>query len=77
MGQGNDAQADYGTPIRNSIVLMMSGPAVEIAALDSRIPGPGAGRSATEAVRLHLVFGSHRETRQQWRFRKFMKAAGP
>jgi len=30
--------ADYGTPIRNSIVLMMSGPAVEIAALDSRIP---------------------------------------
>jgi len=37
MGQGNDAQADYGTPIRNSIVLMMSGPAVEIAAPPERV----------------------------------------
>lgn len=38
LGQGNNAQADYGTPIRNAIVYLMSGPAVEIAALDSRIP---------------------------------------
>jgi hypothetical protein len=37
LGQGNSAQ-DYGTPVRNSIVLMMNGPAVEIAALDARIP---------------------------------------
>jgi hypothetical protein len=38
MGQGSNAQMDYGTPIRNAIVLMMSGPAVEVTALDSRIP---------------------------------------
>ena len=38
VGQGNNSQGDYGTPIRNSIVLIMSGPAVEIVGLDSRIP---------------------------------------
>src|SRR5690348_13532128 len=37
VGQGNNA-GDYGTPIRNSIILTMNGPAVEIAALDSRLP---------------------------------------
>lgn len=38
VGQGNNAQADYATPIRNAIVYMMNGPAIEIAALDSRVP---------------------------------------
>lgn len=38
VGQGNNAQADFATPIRNAIVFMMAGPAVEITALDSRIP---------------------------------------
>jgi hypothetical protein len=38
LGQGNNAGADYSTPIRNAMVLLMSGPAVEIAALDSHIP---------------------------------------
>ena len=38
LGQGNNAQADYATPIRNAIIFMMAGPAVEIAALDARIP---------------------------------------
>jgi hypothetical protein len=38
LGQGNNAQADYATPIRNAIVYMMNGPAVEVAALDARIP---------------------------------------
>ena len=38
LGQGNDAQNDYGTPVRNSIIYLMSGPSVEIAALDSRLP---------------------------------------
>ncbi len=37
LGQGNNAGMDYGTPIRNSEVFLMSGPAVEIAALDSRL----------------------------------------
>jgi hypothetical protein len=38
LGQGSNTGQDYSTPIRNSIVLLMSGPAVEIAALDSHIP---------------------------------------
>jgi hypothetical protein len=38
LGQGNNAQGDYGTPIRNAIVSTMSGPAVEIAPLDAHIP---------------------------------------
>jgi hypothetical protein len=37
VGQGNNAGADYSTPIRNAEVALMSGPAVEIAALDSHI----------------------------------------
>jgi hypothetical protein len=38
MGQGNNAGADYSTPIRNAEVALMSGPAVEIAALDAHVP---------------------------------------
>jgi hypothetical protein len=38
LGQGNNAQSDYGTPIRNAIVNTMNGPAVEIAPLDAHIP---------------------------------------
>ncbi len=37
LGQGNNAGADYSTPIRNAEVALMSGPAVEIAALDSHV----------------------------------------
>jgi hypothetical protein len=38
LGQGNAAGADYSTPIRNVEVALMSGPAVEIAALESHVP---------------------------------------
>lgn len=37
MGQGSKSGADYSTPVRNAMVALMSGPAVEIAALDSHI----------------------------------------
>jgi hypothetical protein len=37
LGQGNNAGADYSTPIRNAEIALMSGPAVEIAPLDSRV----------------------------------------
>jgi len=37
LGQGNSAGADYSTPIRNVEVALMSGPAIEIAALDSHV----------------------------------------
>ena len=38
VGQGSNAGGDYSTPIRNAEVALMSGPAVEIAALDAHIP---------------------------------------
>ena len=37
LGQGNNAGADYSTPIRNAEIALMSGPAIEIAPLDSHI----------------------------------------
>jgi hypothetical protein len=38
MGQGNSNQGDFGTAIRNSLIRIMGGPAVEVVALDSRLP---------------------------------------
>jgi hypothetical protein len=37
VGQGNNSGADYSTPIRNAEVALMSGPAIEIAALEAHI----------------------------------------
>jgi len=37
LGQGNNAGADYSTPIRNAEIALMSGPAIEIAPLDSHL----------------------------------------
>lgn len=37
VGQGNNAGADYSTPVRNAIVALMSGPAVEVVGLDSHV----------------------------------------
>jgi hypothetical protein len=37
LGQGNNAGADYSTPIRNAVISLMSGPVVEITPLDSHI----------------------------------------
>lgn len=37
LGQGNNSQGSYGTAIRNSIVLLMNGPAVDIVPLDSHL----------------------------------------
>lgn len=37
VGQGNNTGADYSTPIRNAEIALMSGPAIEIAPLDSHI----------------------------------------
>ena len=37
VGQGSNTGADYSTPIRNAEIALMSGPAIEIAALDSHV----------------------------------------
>ena len=38
LGQGNSVQADYGTSVKNALVLLMSGPAVDVNALDASVP---------------------------------------
>jgi hypothetical protein len=38
MGQGNNAESNYGIPVRNAIVSTMIGPLLEITALDASLP---------------------------------------
>jgi hypothetical protein len=76
LGQGNDAQADYGTPIRNAIIFLMNGPAVEIAPLDARLPiqvQAEAQQKQCDFVLFSNVIVKH----SGGGFGKFMKAAAP
>ncbi|HEY1261965.1 MAG TPA: hypothetical protein VGF06_00490 [Terriglobales bacterium] len=76
MGQGNNAQADYGTPIRNAIIYIMNGPAVEIVALDARIPiqlQAEAQQKQCDYILLSGVTVKH----SGGGFGSFMKKAGP
>jgi hypothetical protein len=76
VGQGNNAGADYSTPIRNAEVALMSGPAVEIAALDSHI----AMQLQAEAQQKQcdfILFSSVSVKHPSGGFGKFMKMAAP
>ena len=77
MGQGNDAQGDYGTPIRNSIVLLMGGPAVEVIALDSRIPIQVQAEAKQKECDYILFSSIAVKHSGGGGFGKFMKMAGP
>ncbi len=73
MGQGNNPQADYGTPIRNAILYMMNGPAIEVAPLDARIPiqlQAEAQQKQCDYILLSNVTVKH----SSGGFAKFMKA---
>jgi hypothetical protein len=76
LGQGNNAGADYSTPIRNAIVLLMSGPAIEIAALDSHIPMQLQAEAQQKQCD-YILFSSVAVKHQQGGFGKFAKLAGP
>ncbi len=76
VGQGNNAGADYSTPIRNVIVALMSGPAVEVAALDSRVPvqiQAEAQQKECDLILYSKVILKH----NSGGFGKLMKMAGP
>lgn len=78
LGQGSNAGGDYGAPIRNSIILLMSGPAVEITALDSHIPiqvQAEAQQKECDYILYSSVVVKHQSGGGG--FGKFMKAAGP
>jgi hypothetical protein len=77
LGQGNNAGADYSTPIRNAEIALMSGPAIEIAPLDSRIPmqiQAEAQQKQCDYVMYSAVTVKHNSGGG---FGKFMKMAGP
>ncbi len=77
VGQGNNAGADYSTPIRNAEVALMSGPAIEVTALDSRI----AMQLQAEAQQKqcdYILFSSVAVKHSSGGgFGKFMKMAAP
>jgi hypothetical protein len=74
LGQGNDAQNDYGTPVRNSIIYLMNGPSVEIAALDSRLPMQVQAEAQQKQCDYILMSGVTIKHSGSGGFGKFMKA---
>jgi hypothetical protein len=76
VGQGSNAQADYSTPIRNAMVLLMNGPAVEIAALDSRVPMQLQAEAAQKQCDYVLMSSVGVKHPQSGGFGKFMKMGG-
>jgi hypothetical protein len=77
LGQGNNAGADYSTPIRNAIVALMSGPAVEIAALDSHIAMQLQAEAQQKQCDYILYSSVEVKHSSGGSFGKFMKIAAP
>lgn len=75
VGQGNNAAADYSTPIRNAEVALMSGPAIEVAALDAHV----AVQLQAEAQQKqcdYILFSSIAVKHSSGGFGKFAKFGG-
>lgn len=77
VGQGNNSGGDYSTPIRNSIVLFMNGPAIEIAALDSHIPMQLQAEAQQKQCDYILYSSVAVKHSSSGGFGKFMKMAAP
>lgn len=77
LGQGNNAGADYSTPIRNAEIALMSGPAVEIAALDSHIALQIQAEAQQKQCDFILFSGVAVKHSSGGGFGKFMKMAAP
>jgi hypothetical protein len=76
VGQGSQAQADYSTPIRNAMILLMNGPAVEIAALDSRVAMQLQAEAQQKQCDYILMSSVAVKHPQSGGFGKFMKMGG-
>jgi hypothetical protein len=76
LGQGNNAGADYSTPIRNAMVALMSGPAVEIAALDSRVPVQLQAEAQQKECDF-ILYSNVSVKQSSGGFGRFMKMAAP
>jgi hypothetical protein len=77
LGQGSTSGMDYGTPIRNAIIAYMNGPAVEIAALDSRIPMQVQAEAQQKECDYILYSTVNVKHGGGGGFGKWMKMAGP
>lgn len=77
VGQGNNAGADYSTPIRNAEVALMNGPAVEIAALDSHIAMQLQAEAQQKQCDFILYSSVTVKHSSGGGFGKFMKMAAP
>jgi hypothetical protein len=77
VGQGTNAGQDYGTPIRNALIQLMSGPAVEIAALDARIPIQLQAEAQQKECDYILYSSVVVKKPQKGGFGNFMKMAAP
>jgi hypothetical protein len=77
LGQGSNSGADYSTPIRNAIVALMSGPAVEIAALDSHIAMQVQAEAQQKQCDYILYSSVAVKHSASGGFGKFMKMAAP
>ncbi len=77
VGQGNNAGADYSTPIRNAEVALMNGPAVEIAALDSHIAMQLQAEAQQKQCDYILYSSVTVKHSSGGGFGKFMKMAAP
>jgi hypothetical protein len=76
VGQGSNAQADYSTPIRNAMILLMNGPAVEVAALDSHVPMQLQAEAQQKQCDYILMSSVAVKHPQSGGFGKFMKMGG-
>ena len=77
LGLGSNAGADYSTPIRNAVVALMSGPAVEIAALDSHIAMQLQAEAQQKQCDYVLLSSVAVKRASGSGFGKFMKMAAP
>jgi hypothetical protein len=76
LGQGNNAGADYSTPIRNAEVTLMSGPAIEIIGLDSHIAMQLQAEAQQKECDYVLYSAVTVKHAQSGGFGKFMKMGG-
>ena len=77
VGQGSNPAADYSTPIRNAMILLMNGPAVEIAALDSRVAMQLQAEAQQKQCDYILYSSVAVKHAQSSGFGKFAKMAAP
>jgi hypothetical protein len=77
VGQGSNSQSDYGTPIRNSIVLLMNGPAVEIVPLDAHMAFQVQAEAKQKECDYVLTSSVTVKHQSSGGFGKLMKMAGP